>query len=89
MLMTALMAHLSFASTADKFLVFTAGSLEARTLKLKSPAAALVPAAWSYSGLVQRKLVEASVSEDLTPASSWNLGNGGKPVRDVGELQTS
>ena len=50
-------------------------------LSFASPADKLVPAAGSYRGLVQRKLVEASVSEDLTPASSRNLGNVGKPVR--------
>ena len=41
------------------------------------------------SGLVLRKLAEASVGEDLTPASSLHQGDGGKAVRDVAELQTS
>ena len=87
--MTAMMANLSFASLADKFRVFSAGSLEARALKSKSPAAALVPTDWSYGGLVLRKFAEASVGEDLTPASSRHLVHGGQPVRNVGELQTS
>ena len=38
--MTAQMANLPLASSADKFLVFPAGSLEARTFKPKSPAKA-------------------------------------------------
>ena len=41
--MTAQMANLPLASSADKFLVFSAGSLEARTLKPKSPAKAKCP----------------------------------------------
>ena len=40
-------------------------------------------------GLVLRKLAEASVGEDLTPASCWHLVDGGQAVRDVAELQTS
>ena len=41
------------------------------------------------SGLVLRELGEPSVGDDLAPASSWHFGDGGKPGRDVGELQTS
>ena len=41
--MIAIMANLPLASSADNFLVFSAGSLELRTLKPKSPVAALVP----------------------------------------------
>ena len=59
------------------------------SIEAEVPAAALVPTDWSYGGLVLRKLAEASVGEDLTSASSWHLGNGGQPVRNVGELQTS
>ena len=42
--MVSKMANLPLARSADQFLVFSAGTLEARTLKPKSPAAALVPA---------------------------------------------
>ena len=42
--MVSKMANLPLARSADQFLVFSAGTLEARSLKPKSPAAALVPA---------------------------------------------
>ena len=45
--MMAIIASLPFASSADNFLVFSAGSLEVKTLKPKSPAAAGVPGDWS------------------------------------------
>ena len=42
--MMAIIANLPLANSAASFLVFSAGSLEVKTLKPKSPAAAAVPA---------------------------------------------
>ena len=42
--MMAIIANLPFANSAESFLVFSAGSLEVKTLKPKSPTAAAVPA---------------------------------------------
>ena len=46
--MMAIMASLPLASSADSFLVFSAGSEEVKTFHPKSPAAAAVPADWSW-----------------------------------------
>ena len=46
--MMAIIASLPLANSADNFLVFSAGSLEVKTLKPKSPAAAGVPGDWSW-----------------------------------------
>ena len=45
--MMAIIARRPFASSADNFLVFSTGSLDVKTLKPKSPAAAGVPGDWS------------------------------------------
>ena len=82
--MVSTMANLPLARSADKFLVFSAGTPEARNFEAEIARSCL-----GSSGLVLRKFAEASVGEDLTPASSWPLGDGGKAVRDVAELQTS
>ena len=46
--MMAIIANLPFASSALSFLVFSAGSDAVKTLNPKSPAAAGVPADWSW-----------------------------------------
>ena len=77
--MMAIMASLPLASSADSFLVFSAGSEEVKTLKPKSPAAAGVA-----SRLVLGHLAEGHVRQDLSPSRSRHLGDGRQAVGNIG-----
>ena len=81
--MMAIMASRPFANSAASFVFFASGSDAVSTLNPKSPAAAGVPADWSWD------LAGCHVSQDLTPPSGRNFGNCGQAIGHVGELQTS
>ena len=82
--MMAIIASLPLANSADNFLVFSAGSLEVKTLKPKSPAAAGVPGDWSWGNLA-----EGHVGEDLSPSCGRHLGDRSQSVGHICELQSS
>ena len=82
MSMIVIMANLPLESSVDNILIFSAGSQKVRTLKPRSPAAVLVLADWSGESSQKN-----TVGKDLTQVCSWHLGDGGKVVRNVSELQ--
>ena len=80
--MMAIIASLPLANSAESFFVFSAGSLEVKTLKPKSPAAA-----GGAGRLVLGNLAEGHVGEDLSPSCGRHFRDCSQSVGHIGEFQ--